>query len=661
MRHDRLLKFIEKEGLLNQSVSELPSDLRVVCDDSKLAKKLSEKLGLTLFSISRELLPSIVLLFDSVKFSEIPIKRWIDAGSFPVEASEKRVCVAVYNPFDLEWKNFLEFEIGCRVDVVIAPYSQVRAVLAARDRSDFNFELPDETKTEIIKEEAPVDSNNHEAAPIVKLVDKILRESIERHASDIHISPEQDGSPVRIRVDGLLQLLLTIPPGFHPAVVSRIKLLGGMDIAEKRRPQDGRLRIKAGEIMKDLRLSTVPTQYGENLVIRVLGGEFQSINFDSLGMPAEVQARLKKMLSGTSRVVLVTGPTGSGKSSTLYAALQYKNDGSHNIITIEDPVEYRLQGITQIQVNSKVELGFAEGLRSVLRQDPDVIMVGEIRDGETATIAMQSAQTGHLVLSTLHTNSAPAAITRLIDMGVPGFVVAASVGGILAQRLVRKLCTCNKPSDCDLCHGTGYAGRTAVYSVLEITDQIRDAIHNNVPEHEIERLARAEGYISLQEAGAELLKNGVTSKEEILRVLGDLPKLEAKEEVLKKSLKKTKLLLVEDDPDTRWIMTEVFKEQLFDVTTADNGLQGVERVYEDQPDVIVADLMMPKMSGLELVQKLKSDPRTNKIPILILTAAGSDENEISSFGHGVDDFVSKGSDIKILLARVQRLVSMRAQ
>lgn len=658
MKGDRLLKFIEKEGLLNKTVTELPLDIREICDDQLVSKKLSEKLGIPLFSLSKGLLSSLVLLFDSVKFSEIPLSKWIDAGSFPVEASERRVCVAVFNPFDLEWKNFLEFEIGCRVEIVLASYSHVKAVHAARDRNDFDFELPDEKKTEIIKEEAPVDSNNHEAAPIVKLVDKILRESIERHASDIHISPEQDGSPVRIRVDGLLQLLLTIPAGFHPAVVSRIKLLGGMDIAEKRRPQDGRLRIKASNATKDLRLSTVPTQYGENLVIRVLGGEFQSINFDSLGMPSEIQDRLKTMLKGTSRVILVTGPTGSGKSSTLYAALQYKNDGSHNIITIEDPVEYRLQGITQIQVNSKVELGFAEGLRSVLRQDPDVIMVGEIRDGETATIAMQSAQTGHLVLSTLHTNSAPAPITRLIDMGVPGFVVAASLGGILAQRLVRKLCTCNKATECEQCHGTGFAGRTAVYSILEITDEIRDAIHNNLPEHEIERLARSHGYISLQEAGQELLKNGVTTKEELIRVLGDLPKLDLQTEE-KKILKKTKLLLVEDDPDTRWIMNEVFKEQLFDVTLAENGLEGVQKVYEELPDVIVADLMMPKMSGLELVQKLKSDPRTQNIPILILTAAGTDENEVLSFGHGVDDFVAKGSDIKILLARVQRLVSMR--
>lgn len=660
MKGERLLKFLEKEGLLTKSVEELPENLREVCDDNLLAKKLSEKLRVPLFTISKSLLPSLVLLFDSVKFSEVPLSKWVEAGSFPVEASEKRVCVAVFNPFDLEWKNFLEFEIGSRIETVIASYSHVKAVLAARDRSDFDFELPDETKTEVIKEEAPVDAKGHEAAPIVKLVDKILRESIERHASDIHISPEQDGSPVRIRVDGLLQLLLTIPSGFHPAVVSRIKLLGGMDIAEKRRPQDGRLRIKAGETTKDLRLSTVPTQYGENLVIRVLGGEFQSITFDSLGMPEEIQVRLKKILSGTSRVILVTGPTGSGKSSTLYAALQYKNDGTHNIITIEDPVEYRIQGITQIQVNSKVELGFADGLRSVLRQDPDVIMIGEIRDGETATIAMQSAQTGHLVLSTLHTNSAPAAITRLIDMGVPGFVVAASLGGILAQRLVRKLCTCNKATECDQCHGTGFAGRTAVYSVLEITDEIRDAIHNNLPENEIEKLARSLGYISLQEAGEEILRRGITTKEEILRVLGDLPRLELKNEA-KTGLKKTKLLLVEDDPDTRWIMSEVFKEQLFEVKTAENGVDGIQKVYEEIPDIIVADLMMPKMSGLELVQRLKSDPRTNKIPVLILTAAGSEENEMTSFGHGVDDFVAKGSDVKILLARVQRLVSMRAQ
>lgn len=666
-----LLKFLQKQNLL---LKNLPED---VAFQPPLMESLEaegyinsvnclscfyEKLGFPIFSLTKTSIATSVLLFDSPRLECIPTWRWSQYRSFPIEATEEKIRIAVSNPFDTDWVKSLSFELGKKVEIEVTLDSHVKAVLAARNHKQIDIELPDSpTLQPQVQEEANLTHSDPSAAPVVKLVDRIFTESIERGASDIHISPEQSDTHVRIRVDGLLQPLLTVPRGFHAATISRIKLLGSMDIAEKRKPQDGRLRLKTGSGSKDLRISSAPTAHGENIVIRILGGEKAQLDFSSLGMPNTIEEQFYRMLSTTSRVVLVTGPTGSGKTSTLYSALQWKNDGKHNIITIEDPIEYRIAGISQIQVNPKIDLSFAEGLRSILRQDPDVIMIGEIRDGETATIAMQSAQTGHLVLSTLHTNSAAAAITRLIDLGVPPFIVSSSLGGIVAQRLVRKKCTCTYTQDCEECHGTGYKGRTAIYSIIEINDEMREAIHRGASENEIETIAAKSGFVSLYDAAKKLVEDGITTNEEIDRVIGTKPQKQkpSPAKAQTSGLKKTKLLLVEDDPDTRWVMAQVFRDHLYDVIEAEDGIDGVKKVYDEVPDVIVSDLMMPKMNGLEFVQKLKNDNQTKSIPVLMLTAAGSEDNEIKSFGHGADDFVSKGSDVKILLARVQRLLSPR--
>lgn len=666
-----LLKFLQKQNLLLKNIPEdiefkppiLESlEIEGYINPSECLKCFHEKLGFKIYTLTKSSIASAVLLFDSPRLENIPSWRWSQYRSFPIEVTDDKFRIAVSNPFDTDWVKALSFDLDKKIEIEVVLDSHVRAVLAARNHKQIDIELPESpTPQPTAQEETNLSITDPSAAPVVKLVDKIFTEAIDRGASDIHISPEQHDTHVRIRVDGLLQPLLTVPKGFHLATISRIKLLGSMDIAEKRKPQDGRLRLKTGSGTKDLRISSAPTAHGENIVIRVLGGEKADSDFSSLGMPSDIEEKFKRMLSTTSRVVLVTGPTGSGKTSTLYSALQWKNDGKHNIITIEDPIEYRIQGISQIQVNPKIDLDFAEGLRSILRQDPDVIMIGEIRDGETATIAMQSAQTGHLVLSTLHTNSAASAITRLIDLGVPPFIISSSLGGVIAQRLVRKRCKCTNSQECPECNGTGYKGRTAIYSVIEITDEIRDAIHRGVSENEIEALAAHSGFVSLYDAAKKLVEDGVTTHEEIERVIGAGPSRQkvTQAPVQSSGLKKTKLLLVEDDPDTRWVMAQVFRDHLYDVIEAEDGIDGVKKVYDEVPDVIVSDLMMPKMNGLEFVQKLKNDNQTKAIPVLMLTAAGSEDNEIKSFGHGADDFVSKGSDVKILLARVQRLLSPR--
>jgi type II secretory ATPase GspE/PulE/Tfp pilus assembly ATPase PilB-like protein len=364
-------------------------------------------------------------------------------------SSNSTLTVAFANPLDHDSQRAIEFETDLRVKVAIASEEHIQCCLSRKlpdIESEFRNFLAHNQDSEIslsastTQLESNLVANDKDDASVIRLVNRILAEGVQANASDIHISPEREQLEVRIRVDGILRPLLAIPSKLQAAVSSRIKLLAGMDISEKRRSQDGRLRIKTPLGPRDLRLSSIPTANGENIVIRILSSDLGQISFDSLGLQPTEQTQLKRALTGSSRVVLVTGPTGSGKTSTLYASLISLKDGKTNIITIEDPIEYRIAGLNQTQVNTKIGVSFAEGLRAVLRQDPDVVMVGEIRDHETAQIAFQAAQTGRLVLSALHTNSASATVVRLRDIGLPSYIIASSLGAILAQRLVRKLC-----------------------------------------------------------------------------------------------------------------------------------------------------------------------------------------------------------------------------
>jgi len=361
-------------------------------------------------------------------------------------------------------------------------------------------------------------------APIVRLLSRLIADAVERNASDIHIERSEDRVRVRYRIDGILQLAQSIPNVQHLGLVSRIKILARLNIAEQRLPQDGRLSVAVRGRNVDFRIATSPTSHGENVVLRILDKRAAMLDLAALGYSGEATSTLNRILTTPNGIVLVTGPTGSGKTTTLYAALANLNSIQSKIFTVEDPIEYNLKGINQIQVKPEIELSFANILRSILRQDPDIIMVGEIRDSETAQIAVQAALTGHLVLSTLHTNSAAASITRLRNLGVDDHLAASSVRAIVAQRLVRKLCPAAAQSKhdigCPFCRGTGYAGRTVLYEILEITDNIRDLIVGKRSEEEIEEAARQHGMETLIEIGENRIQSGVTSKAEVLRVLG---------------------------------------------------------------------------------------------------------------------------------------------
>ena len=380
-------------------------------------------------------------------------------------------------------------------------------------------------------------------APIIRLVNMLITRAVESRASDIHIEPFEDELKVRYRIDGVLHDIETTPKRLQAAIVSRIKIMAKLNIAERRLPQDGRIRLKVGENEIDLRVSTIPVLYGESVVMRILRKEGIVIDLDLLGFPPATLASFQQLIKKPNGIILVTGPTGSGKTTTLYGALDKINSPDSKIITVEDPVEYQLKGVNQIQVKPQIGLNFANTLRHIVRQDPDIIMIGEIRDLETAEIAIQSALTGHLVFSTLHTNDAPSALTRLLDMGVENFLLSSTIRGILAQRLIRIICPSCKEVDssladreelrllgiessvplyrgkgCEHCAFTGYYGRAGVFELLVVEDEIRKLILKNADANQMRSVARKQGMRTLLEDGADKIKAGKTTLSEVLRV-----------------------------------------------------------------------------------------------------------------------------------------------
>jgi general secretion pathway protein E len=364
-------------------------------------------------------------------------------------------------------------------------------------------------------------------APIIRMLNALLTQAAKDGASDIHIEPYERSSAVRFRVDGTLREVVQPNKALHAALISRLKIMAELDIAEKRLPQDGRISLRIGGRAVDVRVSTLPSAHGERAVLRLLDKSDGKFTLESLGMSGDTLRHFDRLVQQPHGIVLVTGPTGSGKTTTLYASLQRIDTATTNILTVEDPVEYELAGIGQTQVNPKIDLTFAKALRAILRQDPDVIMIGEIRDFETAQIAIQASLTGHLVLATLHTNDAPSAVTRLTDMGVEPFLLSSSLLGVLAQRLVRKLCpACRRedergrwhPVGCAECGHSGYKGRTGVYELMVADEAVRDLIHARAAESQLAAAAAAGGMRSMREDGERLVALGVTSAEEVMRV-----------------------------------------------------------------------------------------------------------------------------------------------
>jgi type IV pilus assembly protein PilB len=551
--------------------------------------------------------------------------------------------------------------------------------------------------------------------PIVRLVNLILSDAASAGASDVHVEPQEGEVHVRQRVDGLLRDVLTIPQHLQDQTISRLKIISGMDISERRKPQDGRSRLRFEGRRIDLRVSTLPTQFGEKVVIRLLNSDRAIQPLDGINLSANNLRLFQSFLAHAQGMILVTGPTGSGKTSTLYTALNAIKSSSNNIITLEDPIELQLPGVNQTQINTKAGVTFAGGLRSILRQDPNVILVGEIRDQETADVALQAAQTGHLLLSTLHTNDAPATITRLFDLGIQPFLVAASVLGILAQRLVRRPCeSCAVPTPlsadviekagglsrlpangrwvvgtgCVACGNTGIKGRIAIHEVLEVTDEIRDLIASRASEQVIRKAAKRAGMRTMFEDGLDKAALGLTTVEELLRVVSSeaaeavaaprpstvdanpnpppparvvapaaAPSAAASAESSSPAGLRRRVLVVEDSPTVASVIKYFLELDGFEVLLAADGLAGLDTARREHPDLIVSDVNMPAMGGMEMVKALRVDSGMADVRILMLTSESSVDSETEGLAAGADDYILKPVEPRRLAARVKALMA----
>jgi type IV pilus assembly protein PilB len=561
------LGFVE-QGVMDEAVARaedagaLPERLLVkdgTLTDDQLARAVAERFGLDHIDLSIYRVDP-----DAAKLvTPAAVKRY---QAVPVSfASERTLLVAMSDPANVLAQDDIAVMTGYEVRPAVASVSDIDRLLDRLEDPDFGNGATapiddDDENTEPhgpppsapagpmydLRDQTPINFGaSGEDASVIQLVHRVIKEAVERGSSDVHFEPGDEDMRVRYRIDGVLQEAAVIPASAVPAVVSRVKILSDLDIAERRVPQDGRISLQVGDKPIDLRVATLPCAYGENVVMRILDQSKVMIELEELGMLPQALERFTKAFAQAHGAVLVTGPTGSGKSTSLYGALNQLNTVEKNIITIEDPVEYQLDGITQVQVNPKAGLTFAGGLRSMMRADPDVIMVGEIRDRETAQIAIEAALTGHLVLSTLHTNDAPGAVTRLIEMGIEPFLVGSAVDCVVAQRLARLLCEeCKRrttiksevmrangfnvgldleayePVGCARCGGSGYKGRIGLYEVMWVSDTIRALAVAREPSETIAHAAVHEGMMRLREDGLEKVRRGLTSIAEIARVAG---------------------------------------------------------------------------------------------------------------------------------------------
>lgn len=491
--------------------------------------------------------------FDFVKNkrAKIPYAFAKNKGLLPIEEREGVLFVAISHPQNLEGLEELKGLVTMPIREVFCPQTRLEEAIEQcyhqheREASQYIEDLHTDASTTREDEEECYDLLDQKAdAPVIRMLNIILIEAIQQDASDIHFEPQEQGLSVRYRIDGVLQHRHLPPRELRNQLLTRIKVMAKMDIAEHRLPQDGRIKLRLAGRQIDFRVSTVPVVYGERIVLRILD-KGNVLGLDKIGMPERTLKMFKKQLSQNQGIVLVTGPTGSGKTTTLYSGISEIASAEINIMTIEDPVEYKLQGMAQIGVNPKIHLNFATGLRHILRQDPDVIMIGEIRDKETAEIAIQASLTGHLVLSTLHTNDAPSALTRLVDMGIEPYLLSSSVLAILAQRLVRTLCpkckisyepskaeledlgvlpadlkegVLHKGEGCEFCYHSGYKGRHGVYELMQVTTPIKRQLLKSPDAMELQRVALEGGMSSLRQEGAQLALQGMTTSAEILRV-----------------------------------------------------------------------------------------------------------------------------------------------
>ena len=590
----------------------------------------------------------------------------------PLQVDNRTLTYATCRPFDGEAEGDLVFASGRRVRLVVATRT---AVLDAIDRHYPKLRELD-ILAERLRAERPLVENSEPASAgtgstVIELCNHIIGRAVEVGASDVHIECGTEGATVRYRVCGVLEPVLTLPAAISHPIRNRFKIMARADIAVRNRPQDGAFRLKVNGRATEVRLSTLPTVDGEKIVMRVIDSHSRLQSLESLGYDTDTLARLLRALARPDGLVLFTGPTGSGKTTALYATLLHLRTGRTNIVSVEDPVERIVVGVTQIPVNAKAGNTYPLVLRSMLRQDPNIIMVGEVRDAEVAQIVGQAAYTGHLVLSSMHTADTATAITRLTNLGLEPFKVAECLSAVLAQRLLRTLCPhCRRVHDdlearrrgaerslktaaasagpgCPHCKHTGYLGRVPVAELLTPSDELRDAIVRGATAHDIRAAMRAAGSRTMRERALELVAEGVTSIEEVDRVL-----VADSDGVRNKTHNRPRVLVTDDEPITRMLVKLLLEREQFEVTEAANGQQAVEIAVREHPDLLLIDLNMPEMDGYEAIARLRRDFTLATLPIVVLTAEDGPGIEQRVLQLGADDYILKPFDPAILLSRV---------
>jgi type IV pilus assembly protein PilB len=609
---------------------------------------------------------------------------------YPLQESDRQLMVATCDPTDVEAERALGFSTGRSAVFQVAAPQAIQDALDARFAPEravetllgtLEAEMDDaDNAVKLVEEMGPehISTDDVQATPVVKLTNLILRDGISAGASDIHIEPGRRTGTIRYRVDGVLRKHMDLPMAALNRIISRIKILSRLDIADRLRPQDGKARVRIKNLSYDLRVSTIPAGGAEKCVIRVLDSNV-SPKLQDLGIPAYELDRMRALISNRDGLVIVTGPTGSGKTTTLYGALRELADGKVNIMTVEDPIEYDLPAITQTQVETKQGLTFAAALRSILRQDPDVILVGEIRDRETAETAAQAAMTGHLVLATVHANDAVSAIGRLADMGLQHAIISQTLRGALAQRLMRKVCAaCAEPVrgvltpdekrlterhgmepvvravGCSECGFTGYRGRLPVQEVLVVGPRFQTAVEAKKGWSTLSRLALQGGMRPMNEVALDWVAQGKTTLVEVERVLGQQVEEEKEEEVVKGP---SKIMLVDDDPGARLMMRSLLEREGFEVHEAQEGSKALEQLKGDPNfSLLILDLSMPGMDGREVLDKIRGSVDTAALPVLIRTGTGNDRMEAELLEAGADDYLDKSVDASRFVARVKAVL-----
>jgi type IV pilus assembly protein PilB len=539
---ERLEEALERQKRTGERLGKVLLEMGIA-SEAEVARAVASQLGLEYLDLTQ-------VLPDEQAMLVLPEHMARRYQVIPLRLADGKLTLGMVDPLDVLALDDVRRHTGYEIVPAVITLDDFQRTLNQYPALDENLEaMIREIRVRTPDEEMGLDRLRQlvDEAPVVRLVNQIILQAIRQRASDIHIEPQESRMRVRYRIDGILYNVMTPPRDIQAAVISRIKIMAEIDIAERRRPQDGRIAFKVDEREYDLRVNTMPTVFGEKVVMRILDKSAMMVGIDKIGLLPDTHRRFEQMMGKPYGIILLTGPTGSGKSTTLYSMLNRLNSTERNIITIEDPVEYHLPGINQVQVNPKAGLTFATGLRAFLRQDPDIIMVGEIRDEETARIAIHAALTGHLVLSTLHTNDAPGAVTRLVDMGIESFLVASSVIGVVAQRLVRVLCDrCKEaysaPPDllrrlgvgetghhapvtfyravgCEFCNAVGYRGRTGIFEIMILDEVLRDLVAKEAPAAAIREAAVARGMRTLGEDGLEKILLGITTPEEVLRAV----------------------------------------------------------------------------------------------------------------------------------------------